>query len=208
MKKIVPFTSQQEALITLDNGGRFYNLITKANDGNINTSELSKVAGIISDKQRMILYLELSLHKLSGDSRKGILKTFSQDLKSAVKKYATQYLTPSEANKKGELARNTVLEGIPRYVESKSDFSGFIMIPIMSGKTTTFMMVPIFDHYDVYELRDDVTSDTFLIAHSKGSEKLPERKITVGGILKELKKDKKDVSPTTIFLEAHYYIAS
>jgi hypothetical protein len=208
MKKIVPFTSQQEALITLDNGGRFYNMITKANDGNINTSELSKVAGIISDKQRMILYLELSLYKLSGDSRKGIIKTFSQDLKSAVEKYAAQYLSPSEATKKGELARNTVLEGIPRYVESKSDFSGFIMIPIMSGKTTTFMMVPIFDHYDVYELRDDATSDTFLIAHSKGSEKLPERKITVGGILKELKKDKKDVSPATKFLEAHYYIAS
>ena len=82
------------------------------------------------------------------------------------------------------------------------------MIPIMTGKVTTFTMIPIIDHYNVYELRDENFSETFLIAHSRDAEILPEKRITIGGILKELKKDKKDISPATKFLEAHYYTAS
>lgn len=205
MKQITPFTSRQEALTVLDNGGRFYNLITKANDGNINSAELGKVAGIMSDKQRMVLYLELSLSKLSDDSRKEILKTLSPDLKSAIKKYAAQYLLPSEANEKGILAKNSIIEGVPKYVESKSDFSGFIMVPIMTGKVTTFMMIPIINHYNIYELRDNISSETFLIAHSKESDKLPEKRMTFGGILKELKKKKDEEAPASNYLEIHYF---
>ncbi len=204
MEQIIPFTSQHEALTVLDNGGRFYNLITKANDGNITSAELSKVVGLMSDKQKMVLYLELSLSKLSNDSRKEILKALSPDLKAAIKKYPTQYLLPSEAQKKGVLAQNAVIEGVPKYVESKSDFSGFVMIPIMSGKVTTFMMVPIFDEYNVYELRDNTSSETFFIAHSKESERLPEKRMTFGGILKEMKKEEDENAPASNYLEIHY----
>lgn len=208
MKKITPFTSLQEALTVLDNGGRFYNLITKANDGEINSAELSKVAGVISDKQKMVLFLELSLSKLSDDSRKEILRTLSPDLKSDIKKYAAQYLLPSEANGKGVLAQNSVIEGIPKYVESKSDFNGFIMVPIMTGNVTTFTMIPIIDHYNVYELRDDNSSETFLIAHSKESDLLPERRMTFGGIFKEVKKKKNEQAASSNYMEIHYYTDS
>ena len=204
MEQIIPFTSQHEALTVLDNGGRFYNLITKANDGNITSAELSKVVGLMSDKQKMVLYLELSLSKLSSDSRKEILRALSPDLKVAIKKYPTQYLLPSEAQKKGVLAQNAVIEGVPKYVESKSDFSGFVMIPIMSGKVTTFMMVPIFDEYNVYELRDRTSSETFFIAHSKESDRLPEKRMTFGGILKEMKKEDDENAPASNYLEIHY----
>lgn len=208
MKKITPFTSLQEALTVLDNGGRFYNLITKANDGEINSAELSKVAGVISDKQKMVLFLELSLSKLSDDSRKEILRTLSPDLKSDIKKYAAQYLLPSEANGKGVLAQNSVIEGIPKYVESKSDFNGFIMVPIMTGNVTTFTMIPIIDHYNVYELRDDNSSETFLIAHSKESNQLPEKRMTFGGIFKEVKKKKDEQAASSNYMEIHYYTDS
>ena len=33
MKKIIPYKSSNEALTALDNGGRFYNIFTKAGDG-------------------------------------------------------------------------------------------------------------------------------------------------------------------------------
>lgn len=206
MKEIIPYKTAKSALQSLDNGGRFYNLITKADDGNINSAELSKVAGIISGKQQMILFLEMSLSSLETESRKDILRTLSTDLKSAIRKYPTQYLLPSEAEGKGILSQNAIITGIPKYVDSKSDFSGFIMIPIMTGKVTTFMMVPIIDHYDVYKVRDQNTSETFLIAHSKSSEKLPEQKITFGGILKELKKKDNEESASTIYRETHYCI--
>jgi len=205
MKKIIPYKTPKNALEELDNGGRFYNLITKANDGNINSAELGKVAGIMSDKQKMVLFLELSLSKLSGDSRKEILKTLSPDLKSAIKKYSAQYLLPSEANEKGVLAENSIIEGIPKYLESKSEFNGFIMVPVMTGKVTSFMMIPIIDHYNIYELRDNISSEAFLIAHSKESDQLPEKRMTFGGILKELKKKKDEEAPTSNYLEIHYY---
>ncbi len=208
MKKITAFTSLQEALTLLDNGGRFYNLITKANDGEINSAELSKVAGVISDKQKMVLFLELSLSKLSDDSKKEILRTLSPDLKSDIKKYAAQYLLPSETNGKGVLAQNSVIEGIPKHVESKSDFNGFIMVPIMTGNVTTFTMIPIIDHYNVYELRDDNSSETFLIAHSKESDLLPEKRMTFGGIFKEVKKMKDEQAASSNYMEIHYYTDS
>lgn len=208
MNKITPFTSQHEALSVLDNGGRFYNLITKANDGEINAAELSKVAGIISGKQQMILFLEMALSKLSTDSRQQIYNSLSDDLKESIKKYPTQHLLPSEAEQKGTLSQNAIITGIPKYVESNSSFNGFIMIPIMTGKVTTFTMIPIIEKYDVYEVRDQITSDTFLIAHTKCADKLTEHKTTFGGILKELKKEKNDDAPATIFLEALYHLDS
>ena len=206
MKEIIPYKTAENALESLDNGGRFYNLITKADDGNINSAELSKVAGVISGKQQMILFLEMSLSILETESRKDILRTLSLDLKSAIRKYPTQYLLPSEAQIKGILSQNAIITGIPTYIESKSDFNGFIMIPIMTGKVTTFMMVPIIDHYDVYELRDDTSSETFLIAHTKESDKLPQKRMTFGGILKELKKKKDEKAPSSNYLETHYYL--
>lgn len=206
MKHITPFTSQHEALTVLDNGGRFYNLITKANDGEINSAELSKVAGLISGKQQMILFLEMSLSKLSTDSRQQIFNSLSDDLKESIKKYPTQHLLPSEAEQKGTLSQNAIITGIPKYVESSSSFNGFIMVPIMTGKVTTFTMIPIIEKYDVYEVRDRISSESFLIAHTKSDDKLPEKMITFGGILKELKKDKDDTAPATVFLESYYYL--
>ncbi|MEQ9310247.1 MAG: hypothetical protein RLN90_12400 [Balneolaceae bacterium] len=205
MKLISPYKTTKNALTSLDNGGRFYNLITKANDGNISSSELGKVAGVISGKQKMILFLEMSLSKLPTQERKKILNILSSDLKSAIRKYPTQYLLPSEAKEKGILTQNAIISGIPTYLDSKSDFNGFIMVPIMTGKVTTFMMVPLIDEYDIYEIRDQESSDTFLIAHSKSKKKLPEQNITLGGILKELKEKEDEDAPAIIFLETHFY---
>lgn len=205
MKKITPYKTSKNALASLDNGGRFYNLITQANDGNIETSELSKVAGLVSGKQKMILFLEMSLSKLDSESRKEILQALSTSIKLAIYKYPTQYLSPSKAKEKGQLAHNTIITGIPTFIDSKSDFIGFTMIPVMAGNVTTFMMVPIIDQYDVYEVRNHESSDTFLIAQSKSSKKLPEHLTTFGGVLKELKEKEDEDSSGTVFLEAHYY---
>jgi hypothetical protein len=96
------------------------------------------------------------------------------------------------------------LTGVPELIDSKSDFNGFIMIPIMTGKVTTFSLIPLIDRYDIYELRDEKTSETFIIAHSKSSKKLPNEKIVIAGVLKELEKNEKEIKKK--FLEAIYYI--
>ena len=79
------------------------------------------------------------------------------------------------------------------------------MFPIMSGSVTTFMMIPLIDQYDVYELRDEESSETFLIAHLKGSEKLPSKKMILGGVFKELNISEAEDGIKAKFLKTVYH---
>jgi hypothetical protein len=73
MEIVKPYTEINKAVISLDNGGRFYNLLTKAKDGIINQAELGKSGGIFNDKQKMILFLELSISKLRHNEKEIII---------------------------------------------------------------------------------------------------------------------------------------
>lgn len=205
MKQITPYKNFKEAVEELDNGGRFYNLLTKAKDGNITSSELSKAVGVFSTKQSNILFLEMNLLALNETDTHKVLSTLDTDLFALYKKHKPSYFSPEQAILKGEVSKNAIVTGIPKYVKTNSDFTGFIFIPIMTGKVTTMMLVPIIDHYDVYEIKDTETSEKILIAHARNKEKLPEQKIRCGGIFKELKNNKTKKEVSTKFLETIYY---
>lgn len=206
MKKIEPYRNFNDALSNLDNGGRFYNILTKADDGVISKAELGKVGGIFYDKQQMILFFELSISKLDEEKRNAVISKLEESLQKLYIKYKPIELLPSEAYTKGIIASNTIITGIPTLIESKSELVGFIMIPITTGNVTTFTMIPLIDMYDVYEIRDEESDETFLIAHAKGTTKLPNRKIKVAGVLKELKSNKKEKTASKRFLEAIYHL--
>jgi hypothetical protein len=206
MKKIEPFRNYNDALSTLDNGGRFYNILTKADDGVISKAELGKVGGIFYDKQQMILFFELSISKLDDEKRNVVISKLDENLQQTYLKYKPIELLPSEAYSKGIIASNTIITGIPTLIESKSEFIGFIMIPIVTGKVTTFTMIPLIDMFDVYEIRDEASDENFLIAHAKGATKLPKKKIKVAGVLKELRSDQKERAASKRFLEAIYHM--
>jgi hypothetical protein len=206
MKKIEPFRNYRDALSTLDNGGRFYNILTKADDGIISKAELGKVGGIFYDKQQMILFFELSISKLGDEKKKAVISKLDDNLQKMYLKYKPIELLPSEAYTKGTIASNTIITGIPTLTESKSEFIGFIMIPIITGNVTTFTMIPLIDMYDVYEIRDEESDENFLIAHAKGATKLPKKKMKVAGVLKELRSDRKERAASKRFLEAIYHM--
>lgn len=206
MEEITPYETINEAFQSLDNGGRFYDIFSKAEDGVITKAELSRVCGLISGPQKTMLFLDLSISKLDSDSQKSIISKLDNNLQATYDRYRPQYLVPSEANTKGIVSSNAVITGIPQLTDSKSDFLGFIMVPIMTGKVMTFSMIPLIDTYDVYHIKDEVSSDSFIIAHNKGAGKLPEKKIKVAGILKELKSDKEEKNASKIFLEAFYHL--
>ncbi len=204
MEIVKPFTEVNKAIQSLDNGGRFYNLFTKAEDGIISQAELGKLGGIFNDKQKMILFLELSISKLKQSEKEMIISKLDDNLKVNYLKYKPQNLIPSEVDEKGILSSNVILTGVPKLIDSKSDFMGFVMVPVVAGKVTVFSSIPIVDNYDVYELRDEKTSEIFIIAHSKSSKKLPNKKMVVAGVLKELKKDEKGTKDK--FLEVIYHL--
>ena len=206
MKKVIPYKEVREALVSLDNGGRFYNILTNSSDGIVSPSELGKIAGLFNDKQKMILFLEMSLSSLTLEEKEVIISSLDTELKQMYSRYKPQKLLPSEVKEKGILASNAILTGVPRLIDKKSDFTAFVFMPVMAGKTMTFVLIPIFENYYVYELRDEKTSETFIIAHTKGSTTLPHEKVTVAGLLKELKPENSRKGEVVKFLEAIYYI--
>jgi hypothetical protein len=77
-----------------------------------------------------------------------------------------------------------------------------ILVPV--GKA--FVPIPISDMYTVYEIKDEQSSEKVLNAHAKGSEKLPEIRIMVGGVLKEVKPKKDEELVVEQFLEINYFM--
>jgi hypothetical protein len=206
MKKIIPYISADKAISSLDNGGRFYNILTKSGDNVISISEIGRVAGLFGNEQRKILFFELSIAQLDQQSKERVISKLDKELQIIYQKYKPQELLPSEAFSKGIISSNAVITGVPQLADSISDFKGFIVIPIITGSITTFTMIPIIDKYDIYELRDEEHAKPFLIAHAKGVGKLPNKKIRVAGVLKELKSNKEEQNASEKFLEALYYL--
>ena len=205
MKKITPYTSTYEAMQDLDNGGRFYNFFTKANDGKIAASEVEKASGIFAGDQKIALFLELATSKLDEESKKRLKDKMDKKLHKILDNHQVQNYAISEAIEHGTVKSIAKITGIPTPTDSQSDFSGFLMMPLQVGDVTTFMMVPLADEYDVYELKDEATDKALIIAHPKNKEKLPEKKITVAGVFQEFSADQKGNKPSKKFLNVNYY---
>lgn len=205
MEQIIPYQHITEALTQLDNGGRFFNLFSKAQDGEITTAELSKVAGMFNEKQKLVLFLELSMSDLPKADQVDIISKLDDQLRRDFLKYKAQELMASEAEARGVLAANAIITGIPMVKDSKSEFTGIILIPISTGKSTTFVPIPIIDQYDIYEVRDDHAAEIFLIAHYRGKEKLPAQKIKVAGVIKDLEVKVDGLKGHQKFLEINYW---
>lgn len=206
MEEVKPFRTVNDAISNLDNGGRFYDLVSKADDGKITHAEICKTGGIFNDKQKMVLFFELSIAELSQKEKEAIISKFDGRLKKDYEKYKPQHLLPSEVDQKGVLSSNIILNGVPTLIDSQTKFNGFILIPIMAGKSTSFTLVPLIDCYDIYELKDDRYAEEFLIAHVRDSKKLPNKEITVAGVLKELETKKNGRGPKKKFLETVYHL--
>lgn len=206
MKKVEPYKSTKEAKLALDNGGRFFNFLTKSNDGVISLAELGKGAGVLADKQKMILFFDLSTAALDENAKNLLLLAFDDKLKALYKKHKPLELSVAAANKNDLISSNIIISGIPKYITSKETFTGFIMIPMMTGGVTSFTMIPLIDMYDVYEIKDNESDEAFLIAHAKSSTKLPQKNIKIAGIFKELKTSLEEENASKKFLAVHYYL--
>ena len=205
MKEVKPFKTAAEALEVLDNGGRFYNFFTDAKDGEIEKAELAKAAGVFSSEQSIFLFLSMALERMEIKDADKVIRSLSSDMRSKFKKYRPPFYSPSHAVRRGRVNYSAIVSGIPKFVKSNTDFNGFIMIPITSGNTTTFTMIPIIDQYDVYEVRDLEGGQDFLIAHLRGAAKIPEVPMSFGGVFRKLQGKNGGSSKHSMFLEAIYY---
>ncbi len=60
MRELKPYRTMQGLQKAIDNGGRFYNLLTHADDHIVTRAELAKAAGVFSAGVNAYLFLEMA----------------------------------------------------------------------------------------------------------------------------------------------------
>jgi hypothetical protein len=207
MKQIVPYKTLQGALNALDNGGRFYNVFTKAGDEKITDSELCRAAGVFSRKAHAFLFFELALSNLSEADKDQVIRRMSPELRSAYLRQRPKHKEIQVFEMTSRETEPVIVAGFPVFLEDKTRFSGFIMIPICTGKVTTFTMIPIFDRFDVYEVfaDSDLKGDKTIIATVRGSKRLASTMTTFGGIVKKLQFKDKSKKRHSLYVETLFY---
>ena len=206
MEKIIPFENKAEAQKVLDNGGRFYNILTDADDGKIASAEMAAAAGVFSDKQKIWLYFELVTLKLTDSEKMLLVDQFSESLKKGYQDDRPDWLNVEQLVNYEASYKPIVLTGIPKKVNKKTELKSFIMMPVSTGSITSFNNVPIYESYQVYEIETETKDEQILIAHSDDMKVLPSKEIIYGGVLKQLAKEEQGEKRDEHFLEIIYYV--
>ena len=68
MREVQPYRTERGLLKALDNGGRFFNIFTKAGDDQITRAELAKAAGTFGSAPKAALFFERKLSKSHRDA--------------------------------------------------------------------------------------------------------------------------------------------
>jgi len=202
MRQLSPYRTVQGAKRALDNGGRFYNLWTRAGDNIVDGVELARAAGTSSSNSIAFLHFEMALMDLPAEQKAEVLSLLAPELKVQLEAKRPRVLQPSLVQSEGTVGVPAVVTGYPSFVEDRAQLQGFMVMVAPS-----IMMIPITDQLDVYELYDtpDRTGPKTLVATVRGSKKLDGSCTRFGGVLKELHFVEKTGTDHGLYLEALYY---
>jgi hypothetical protein len=203
MKEIVPAKSLEGAAELLDNGGRFYNFLTDAGDDEVTSAELAKAAGVFRAGPDAFLFLDMVLAELEEDEALKVRGLLSEDLAQRGVAYRPLACLPSKVELLGAVGKTAVVSGYARLADRKAITSVMLMPMHMNGMTT-FMVIPLTDRFDIYEVFDTPKFEgkRALIAHVRGQPPLGEERMTFGGYLRERKEGAKAAG---LFLEARFF---
>lgn len=207
MKEIHPFTSFQEAISKFDNGAHFYNLFSHAKDGVVSPEELELVAETDNDTQKLILFLVLSISKMDNRSREKILARLNGELFELYEKYHPVHITILQMLEKGKPGLSVTMVGTPKKIAEPEENVEELVVPVLVGAEGSFALVPIKQAYVIYELHSEYTHETILIGHPKETADLPEKKLRLGGMLRELNTDiSTESKKKKLFLEVQFFL--
>lgn len=206
MKHIEPFVNVADALVSLDNGGRFYNIFTHANDGLITVGEVSKATHEWDDWAKMILYLDISLSQLKEDERLEIISRFDEKLANIYKDHHSLIMTTDEILGDIPVSKNVLIKGTPLDIQDNTHTIGFSTVTVMVGEVMTLTNVPIEDTYSLYTLPTKL-DDLFYLGVNKNGDQFPEGELIMGGVMKKAEQDKEHPTERW-FLDVYYFVAA
>lgn len=207
MRELKPYQSMRGLRTAIDNGGRFYNFFTNADDHVVTRAELAKAAGVFSDGVNAFLFLEMAQQDLNAEDRQSITELLEPNLRKDYRRKRPQTLLPSAVENGGVAGNSIIVTGYPRFVEDRTQFNGFIMVPVMAGKVMTFIMIPIFDQFDVYEVFDDrrMRKPNSMVATVRGKRITHKGPMRFGGVLRKLQFEDKTKKSHKFYLETVFY---
>lgn len=202
MRQIRPYRTVQGAQKALDNGGRFYNLWSRAGDDVVDARELARAAGVFSSDIRAFLHFEMALMDLPDEQQAAVRSLLSPALTQRLEANRPLVLMPSAVESDGTAGVPTIVSGYPLFVEDRTEHRGFIVLV-----TPVVVVIPLVDQFDVYEVFDtpEQTEPKTLVATVRGSKQLDGGYCRFGGLLKELSFEDKTGKDHGLYLEAMFY---
>ncbi len=201
MEQVIPFKSASQAIEKLDNGGEFYNIFTQADDDLISQSEVSKVAGARLEKQKSVLFLKLAMANLTPREQQEIEGRFDDKLSDNFNKYNPENLIAIDDIESIKPGTGVLINGIPRKIEGEGVVSGYMSIAVID----VFTLIPISETYTVYEIKDENSGKSILVAHDKDAGILPELKLKIAGVVKQFQLAQDQESEFEKFIEVDYF---
>jgi hypothetical protein len=203
MRELKPYQTLQGLRTAIDNGGRFYNVLSHANDQVLTRGELAKAAGVFTAGMNAFLFLEMAQQELPSGDRQAVLQLLDTDLRKKYQRYKPLTLLPSAVEKEGFAGSSLMVTGYPQFVENRKNLKAFIVIP--AGKVP--ILVPIFEKFDVYEVFDDLqmSKPGTMVATVRGQRLSHNGPIRFGGVLRKLKFKDETEKSHKFYLETLFY---
>jgi hypothetical protein len=207
MQELKPYTTLAPIKKALDNGGRFYNFFDKQDDEVVSRGELAKAAGVFTAGIQAFMFLEMSKQDLGAKDQDAAVALLDGSLRKKFTKSRPPMTLPSRVEKDHKAGQSIIITGFARQIEDKTQFKGFIIVPIMVGKVFVPMMIPLFDRYRIFEVFDDekMKKPSGIVATELKKKLVPQGRIQFGGLLKKLSYQKKEPQEHLMFLEAIFY---
>ncbi|MEM7478866.1 MAG: hypothetical protein AAF483_28100, partial [Planctomycetota bacterium] len=114
---------------------------------------------------------------------------------------------PHEINESGIAGKSAIVSGHLRYLEDKTQFNSFIMIPLQVGNITTMQMIPIYDQFHVYEIfeSEEMLEPCGIVTCPRTHKLDTNHAVRIAGFVRELKFDDKSPQIHKHYLETTFY---
>ena len=206
MQEVEPFRTKEELVSAIDNGGRFYNLFSRAHDQIVTRGELAKAAGVWASDLNAFLFLDLASFQFDERDKKAVVSLLEPDLRDRYQEMAPTVLRPSLVDQEGKAGDAVIVEGVLQQCHDKTQFSGCVYTPIMIGDVTTYTLTPIFNSFTVYKVFDEEGSEPCaVIAAPLHSGFVDGDEIRFAGYLRELEFEEEEYRTNKFYLEPTFF---
>ena len=124
MKKVEPYKTFAGALQALDNGGRLYNLLSRAGDGEIDEAELARAAGFMTWNWQALFFFELAVHRLTRDEQDKLRVRMHPKLRKRMSESRPGVIGRDMDVSRYEADMAAIARGYPQVLGPKTRFAG------------------------------------------------------------------------------------